>query len=130
VIEQHYNIPPGGSHRGAQPPTTTTSQGGVQRSQAIYDVEPRRAQPPAGLPAPDAARLAFRDDSGDDWEPSDTEQDPHDDDFDDGDYQDAAAVPSNIVTGPIGDVDADFDDGGDDGYSADDFGDVPENIIV
>jgi hypothetical protein len=41
-----------------------------------------------------------------------------------------APLPENIVGGGDFGVDADFDDGGDDGYDASDFGPIADNIVV
>jgi hypothetical protein len=39
-------------------------------------------------------------------------------------------LPCNIQGGEVGEVNADFDKGGDDGYDAGDFGDIAPNIHV
>jgi hypothetical protein len=58
--------------------------------------------------------------------------DPHDQhvELPNGDPPSIGPVPENIVAGAIGQVDADFDSGGDDGYDASDFGPIADNIVV
>jgi hypothetical protein len=65
------------------------------------------------------------------YDPSDNPDDPHDGDYEVGDGAPTVGpLPPNLIAGDVGDVDADFDGGGGDGYSAGDFADIPDNIIV
>ncbi len=67
-----------------------------------FSYDPATGQRGAGCPAPGAGQPSWTG-PGYDWQPSATEQDPHDVPFDTGPFE-PGPLPENIQAGPLGPI--------------------------